>query len=115
MADRTLIGYVVRFPVRQGGLGLDAYLARKGETDVTVCFSLDTALVFGTDAGARLALAEYGEAQPLGHLPGRVDKVYEETRRVLGGESTDDLNDLLHKLQKAKPSDRDPLPADGPR
>jgi len=103
MADRKLLGYVVRFPVRPVSKGLDAFLARRGETGVTVCFSLDTALVLGTDAGARLALGEYSEAQPVGHLPGRVDKVYEETRRVLGGESMDDLNDLLHKLQTARP------------
>lgn len=112
---REHAGYVVFYPQRHGVCtGTPAFLTRGQDGHWTPCFSLDTAHKFKTDREAREALD--GVPDPIeNYLHGRVVRVYRETRLVLGGESMEDLNELLRRIRDARPphpcSSRGPVPS----
>lgn len=112
--NREPAGYVVFYPERSGGMGLPAFLTADPSGGWVTCFSLDTAHKFKTDREAREAL----DAVPPPvdkYLHGRVVRVYRETRLVLGGESMEDLNELLQRIRDTPPDhpcgSRGPVPS----
>lgn len=114
MSTKEPAGYVVFYPQKFAGQGLPAFLTEGTDGGWTPCFSLDTAWKFKTDRDARVALDSVPDPVA-NYLPGRVVKVYRETRLVLGGESMEDLNELLQRIRDTpKPhpcNSRGPVPS----
>jgi hypothetical protein len=119
VSDRVKFGYVVCYRHDPRYPGLDRFLLVDGAASAkTNCFSLQTATIFYVESEAAKWLArfptvgdphmpdELRKAADAGHTPGVVREVWRETRLVLGGESTEDLNTLLRAIRDSNDADR---------